>query len=363
MSADDRPDTGSEWPVPDAARTALASRARAALAVDDLFMPAEDRLRDDDRATISRLLWSIVDRIERSFRLHLAVAFADHAALADALAAPRISIARPILERAGALRDPALVAALARRAQEGRVIARLWAERDRAVELEPDAAGDPVENLAAHPDRAIAAAAARLLAAGRSRRDPFGAPVPGPAELPAEIQHRLVWRVAAALRDYVVTSRAVPPDAIDPPIAQAAARVLAGYDEGETLVALAMSLAHALHAADRLDDGLIVGAVVAGDVGFAGAALAARAGIGFDPAWEMLFDHERLLLLCRAAGLATDQAAAIAVRLAPGGDDEALADRILGYDSVPLHRASAALAIWRLDPAYLDSIAALGAGR
>lgn len=364
MSAANPPQSGTEWIAGDSARLALRLRARREVAASDLFLPLDGRLRDDDRATIAGLLTALVATVERALRLHLAVAFADRPMLAESLVSSRIPIAWSILERAGALRDAALVATLARRAEEARLIARLRAAFTRALELDPDLTADPIGALAGDADADVAAAATRLAAASQSRRDPQGAPVPGAAELPAEVQHRLVWRVAAALRDYIVASQTVEPGLIDPPIAAAVMAVLAGYDEGQTLAALAQALARALHAADRLGDAPIVAALAAGEPGFAAAALGVRGGIGFDAAWDMMVDPDpaRLLLLCRAAGMTPEHAADLMLRLATGEDDEALADRIDAYDTMPPHRASAALSLWRIDPAYLESIAALVPG-
>ena len=341
MSAADRTPAGSEWLVTDAARLALRVRARREVAVADLFLPADGRLRDDDRATIASMLGAVVEAVERSLRVRLATALADRPMLAETLASGRIPIAWPALQRAGALRDPELVAILARRAEEGRMIARLRMARDRALELDAAAAIDPLDGLARDGDPAIAAAAALYAAAGQSGRHPFGGAVPAAAELPAEVQHRLVWRIAAALRGYIVASQAVQPAAIDPLIAQAADRTLAGYDDGATLAALGLSLARALLAAARLDDALIAGALAAGDASFAAAALAVRAGIGFDAAWDMMCDPDggRLLLLCRAAGVEAAQAADLALRLANDEDDEALADRLDAYDGLSARNA------------------------
>ncbi|WP_156679210.1 DUF2336 domain-containing protein [Sphingomonas profundi] len=364
LFAADRSPPATEWLVADAARSVLRLRARREVAVADLFLAHDGRLRDDDRATIAGLLSAIVEATERALRLHLAGAFADRPMLAESLASGRIPIARPILERSGSLRDPALVAALAQRAEEGRVIARLRRARDRGLELEPDPQPALLDMLTRDAAADVADAAARLAAAGRDRRDPTGAALPGAAEFPAEVQHRLVWRVAAALRDYVVASHAVEPGSVDPRVAQAAAAVLAGYDEGETLPSLAVALARALLAGGRLDDAIVVRALADGEPGLAAAALAVRAGVGVDAAWDMMIDPDvgRLLLLCRGADLAPPQAADMALRLTDEGDEDALADRIEAYGGMTPDRASAALALWRIDPVYVDAIAELARG-
>lgn len=359
MSLSDRGPNGEDWFAPDAARTALRLRERQAVAMTDLFLPADGRLRDDDRATIARLLAGIVDGVERELRERLGTAFTDRPMLAETLLSRRVAIASPILERTGGLRDAALVRALARRSEAGRLAGAIDHARERSRELDPQTGASPIERLVDDREPAIAAAARRLIEAERRRWGISGTPILAGPELPAETYHRLVWRVAAALRSYVTESGAVAPVYADPAIARAAAALLSGYDEGDTLPALALDLARVLAAARRLDDDLIADALEAGHVGFAVAALAIQAGIDWDVAWDIAIDPERLLLLCRAAGVSRAVAAALALHLATDGDDEALADRLDRYDMLTPPHAAAGIALWRLDPAYLDSIAAL----
>ena len=64
------------------------------------------------------------------------------------------------------------------------------------------------------------------LVIARSRRfDRFEEPVLAEAELPAELHHRLVWLVAAALRHYLVQQHGLA--GVDAAIEAAAAAVLA----------------------------------------------------------------------------------------------------------------------------------------
>lgn len=341
----------TDWSAPDPAAILLAARAHDMFTMRDLFLPEDARLRDDDRAAIAAVLAGLIADVEQALRERLARSFADHSPAATALAAMDIPIARPILDRAGVLADPALVAALAGHAARERLAARLLRRRDLARSLEPDGAGSPLERLAADADAAIAAAARACLASE------------GAFVLSAELHHRLVWRIAAALRDYLTGPHAMPGEIVDPRIAASAEDVLAGYDEATAPAARTRALAIVLRAADRLGDALADQALAAGDVPLAVAVLAVRAGIGFDAAWDMTTDPNRLMLLCRAADLPPAEAAAITLRLDPGNDDEALASRVEGYASLPHEGAMAAIALWRCDPAYRESILALGLGR
>ncbi len=319
--------------------------------MSDLFLPDDARLRDDDRAAMAATLATLIDDAEQALRGRLAQSFADHPAAAAALATTDIAIARPILDRAGVLADAALVAELASHVARERLASRLRHHRDLTRSLEPDSAGSPLEWLAADADVAIATAARACLISE------------GALMLSAELHHRLVWRIAAALRDYLTGPHAMPAATVDLRIAADTERALAGYDEAMAPAAQARALAIVLRASGRLDDALADRALASGDVMLAVAALAVRAGIELSAAWEMMIDPARLMLLCRAADLPPPEAAAIALRLDLGTDDEALAGRVERYASLPPEGAIAAIALWRCDPAYRESIVALGLGR
>ena len=188
----------------------------------DLFLPADGRLRDDDRATIARLLAGMVDRGRarpaRAARRDVRRS-ADAGRIA-ALAAHRDRLA----DRSSGPADcamPALVRALARRSEAGR------AGGDARPRARAIARTRAAERACRRSTRwpmiaipAIAAAAGRLIAAERRRWGAGRRADPRTAELPAETYHRLVWRVAAALRGYIVDSGAVTPAEADPAIAR-----------------------------------------------------------------------------------------------------------------------------------------------
>ena len=94
------------------------------------------------------------------------------------------------------------------------------------------------------------------LVIARSRRfDRFQEPVLGHVELPAELQHKLVWLVAAALRHYIVQQHGL--GAVDGVIEEAAGALIAAHDEGAILEAAATRLAQRLAATGRLDGALL----------------------------------------------------------------------------------------------------------
>src|SRR3954468_17925677 len=232
----------------DAARLLLAAaRERFPVAATDLLLPDRARLSEWQRLTAAALLTRLVRGLEDEMRARLAILFESHEALHAALSSAHVPIALPILERASVLRDSELSNVLVRRVEEH----RYWKEHA------PAAGGDDLlYRLVRDPDDEVAAEAMELIIARSRRFDRFQEPTMGQVELPAELQHKLVWMVAAALRHYVVQHHRVA--AVDAAIEEVGSGLIAAYDEGATLEARAVRLARHLHAAERLDGALLV---------------------------------------------------------------------------------------------------------
>jgi uncharacterized protein (DUF2336 family) len=332
----------------DGAALLLASaRERLAVALADLALPVPNRLTEWQRASISALLSGLVRGIEEELRSELAAFFTDSGdeAVNAALTSAHVPIAAPILEGSAALADSALIAILLRRAEEHRLHKAVAAEGTLLVEL----AGDR--------DETIAGEAMAMLIAQGGRLDRFQEPVLARVELGAELQHRIVWAVAAAMRRYLIVEQGIEPAAADRAIAGCAAGLLAGYDEGRTIDAVALRLARRLSHSGRLDDILLVRALVEGGLPFFLAALAVRAGLDQDAIWELLSEPagRGAALLLRSAGIGRGEAGAILLQL--GGDRvEAQLD---AYDLIGEAEAGALLGLWRADPGYRAAIAKL----
>lgn len=344
-----------------AAQAADGARHRLATSLVDLFLPGDSRLSDQQRVTMARILNALVTTVEDDFRHRLIDAMDEAASpeLYAALATARVRIATPILERARLLQNRDLMAVLLRRADEHRLATGLA----RANERGGGAASALIDRLLENPDPEIQAAAMALLIAESRRIDHFGDAILARTDLPAELQHRLVWWVAAALRDYMVERHGIDPAVADHALVAAATAMLAGYDEGDTLEAHASRLAHLLHRRDALEDALLAEAVAEGRLALFVAALGLRAGIEGRAAWEMVVDTggARLVVLLRAVDCARDIAGGIMLMLglSEGRTEDQLADHLDAFDMLELERAQEALRPWRLDADYRRAIASL----
>ena len=263
-------------------------------------------------------------------------------------------IALPILERAQVLRDPDLGNILVRRVEEH----RFWKAHA------PAQGSDYLYELVRDPQESIAGEAMELVIARSRRFDRFQEPDMGQVELPAELQHKLVWLVAAALRHYIVQQHGLA--AVDGIIEETASELLAAYDEGDTLEARAMRLARTLHAAGRID-GAALERALASMLPLFIAGLAALAGLDYAAAWEVLADPRGRgpAIALRAADVGREAAAAILLLanssgpLVSGAEGDATASQLELFDSLDLAAARAVLRLWQAHPAYRASVARL----
>lgn len=341
----------------DAAPLLRAVARRRAAACADIALADADRLDDWLRITVRALLVSHVRAIEARLRATLANApeLAPFEALHASLAAAHVEIAPPLLAAAGLLHDPELVALLVRRAEEHRFLKTAAAPGERSL----------LARLITDEDTVLAEHAMALLVAQNRRFDRFQEPALADTELPADLQHRLAWTIAAALRVYLVERHGVGADAADRALAAATARLLAGYDEGETLEARSAQLAVALHDRRRLSAALLGEAVDDGNLPLFVALLAARTGLAAASIWDIVMagSGRGAALLLRAGDVDRDVAGAVLVRLHGGAgapvDEARLEAQIDLFDVTSPDQARQALALWRLEPAYRAALARL----
>lgn len=340
----------------DAARLLLAAaRERFAVAATDLLLPDRSRLSEWQRLTAARLLVRLVRSVEDELRARLAGAFEAHDSLHAALSSSHVAIAVPILERAQALRDLQLTAMLVRRVEEHRFWKAHAGEATDAYLFE----------LVRDRDESIASEAMAVVIARSRRFDRFDEPSMGQVELPAELQHKLVWLVAAALRHYIVQQHRLT--RVDEPVIEAASALIALYDEGESLDAHTMRLARRLHRAGRLDGAALVRIIGDAILPFFIGGLGLLCGLEQSAAWEVLSDPEGRgpALLLRAAGIEREEAAAILLALNSRGplfsdaEGDAAAAQLKLYDTLDSASAGEVLRLWQADAAYRTSIARL----
>jgi hypothetical protein len=351
----------------DAARAADGARARLTGALNDLFRTPEYRLSDRDHATMTRMLSVLVESIEHDLRAHLInlPPISDSGMLQDEFADHDFGIAGAKLAKSRVMRDADLAALLLRHCDEHHIGRALRAAYPRG-DVGP---GGLMERLTSHGDAPIADAAASLLVAESRRWDRFGDPVLNRADLPIELQHRMTWWIAAALRDHMLHEHDVDPAAADRALVTAVTAMMTSYDERETVDARAHELALRLARADVLDDQILVALLYEGQLAAWVSGLAVRALIDSAAVWTMLADADvsRLTLLLRSIGMERHVALGLlaglfAARTGSGAaNDIQLARAATAFDELSIDQARAAIRAWGLDDHYRRAIAGLDA--
>ncbi|MGI8611137.1 MAG: DUF2336 domain-containing protein [Sphingomicrobium sp.] len=341
-----------EWPIaapaadPMVAPARRAGRARLDTVRQDFFLDPQQRLSEQERALMTAMLHAIVSDIADELRVALPANSAvadddDNSELVAELTAARL------------LDQPPLIELLLRRADEEQITIAVKARSGRRE-------GRLLQTLVSDENASISAAAMALILARGRRRDRFGQARVEFDDLSAETAAALTQIVSAGLRRRLVAT--VDRQAADRQLASASAALLKRHDESKRLEALAGALIRLLDEQKRLDEDLIVAAAEDGEVVLVAQALARRAAIGGEEAFDLLLGGEgvTLMLLLRMAGASRELAARL---LAGPGDLLEIADAgraIARFDSITTQEVDSAREWLRLDPFYRSALAALG---
>jgi hypothetical protein len=353
------PHPEGEQPGASARARAEAARVRAGArlrhAIGDLSLPDDARLDDRARAAVRSALAGLVAAAEADVRRNAARLLIARGAT---LTAERLIGGTPVLDRlaeAELLHDPKLMAELI-----VRVELDLLGDALTPVASGPESTGSLVR-LAGSPDDQVAAASAALLGAETRRRDdPVG------DGLPAELHHRLLWLVAAAVREQLADDVEVID--LDRALTEATLRSLASHDEGDRPEAAAIRLAQAMNAdLDELAP-LLLDAVADRRLTLLVALVARASGIKFEQVRELVVDPkgDTFFLVLRAAGVDRTTIARIAVAFAeadPRRDLERTADAIDRAALLFPDEARTAIADLALNRDFRAAVAALKGAR
>lgn len=355
--------------VRDGARTLIAHAAAAnhaahrglAASIDDFFLDENGRLDERTRVALARLLHALIETATGEVRGHAGRLLRAQGAAAQADALDRVDVGAR-LATAGLLRDRELMAELIGRVRQ-EVLANAMLPQAPETPDQPSL----INRFVQYPDRVLAhGAMAVLVAESRRRGVPESGPLPQ-TDLPAELHHRLIWWVAAVLREGCAVA-ADSSAALDRALAEAAQRSLAAHDEGERLEAAVMRLALAVDARpDELAE-LMTEALGDRRVTLFAGLLAHALGIDYAAAREITLDADgaRLWVALRALDFGRAAIARIGVALSeadPRRDVEAFADDIDAIMAIDTDEARDAVAALRLPADFRAAILALEGSR
>ncbi|URW76358.1 DUF2336 domain-containing protein [Sphingomonas donggukensis] len=334
-----------------------------AAAIDDAFVAPDARLDDRTRAAFGTLIVQLASSIEGELRDHAArlLTARGAAAIADALRRDDAPVADRLIA-AGLLRDVDFAGECLARVRLELLAAAL--PFDTAVE---GAAPSLLARLARSSDRVAAAAAAAVLTGESARRSAADGGATTGTGLPHPLHARLVWWVAATIRERIAGDGRSDIANADRAIAEAALRNIAAEGDAERLEAAAMRLAQAIDAQPAELPALVEEALRDRRPLLFTALLARALGLDYDLAREMVIDPagERLWLALRALDLPRDLIARIGFLLSeadPRRDVEAFADMLDGVMAVASDEARAAIAPMTLHPEFRAAMMALDIG-
>lgn len=343
------PSTATEPTTPDAGVAAILARAghadavdarRLEAAIDDFFVPDDARLDEEVRTLVGERVARAVEAIEREI-----ATFAERAS-----GRPLARGVLPRLLASGLLRDAPLMSEMI-----GRTRQDLLADALRET-IPPSDQSNLLSRMTECPDGVVAAAANAMLAAENRAQQ-------GRADISQGVHQRLVWWVAAALREHGGSG----PE-FDRAIADAASRSIAAHAAADRLETAATRLAAAIDPRpDELAD-LLLGALSDARPALFFATVAHAATLDFDTARAIALDPEgdRLWLVLRAQGLDRAEIARVGLILSEADrrrDVEAFADLLDSIAAVERDAATAALAPMRLHPEFRAALRALARTR
>ena len=344
-----------------------AARAQLANAVTDLFLPAAQRLTDQQRALMTDVLGRLLGTVEMEVRRHLVEALSRSPAsqpdLEARLASDSIEVARPILERSSVVRNPALMDIVIQCAEEHRMAIALRetvspplteALAERGFKGSED---DVLEGLIRTEDPVLSRRAMELLVAESKRNGQFQQPLLTQNDLPADLAHEVYWWVAAALRRHILKNFVIDQAVLDPMLERAAKRAMVEYDDTQSVQSRALQLARRLNELGELTDGFLLRTLRQGRLSLFTAAFAARAKIAFNTVWRIVTDpaSESFIVLAKAVDVSRDATASLVIVLGELGNaasarpPSAVAEILRLHDDLDVAAARRVLQYWQLD--------------
>lgn len=321
----------------------------------DLLIPTSLRLNEAERYYIIEIFKHITIAAENEVRLYLVDLLEDSAPLplVMLLNDPTKHLTLKWLPESLLLRDQSFVTMLIRRM-------RAYFLQKNHPKLQDTRPNEPdiLDSLVSKMDSDISLPAMVLLIEENRNANFVENLMLSRTNLPAELQYKLLWWVAACLRTTLLEAQ-LSEEQIDQALSKAVKQALMQYDEGNTLEAKALKLARNLYHRRMLSDGFILQSAAGGHIALMVAALAIRSGINHRDIWDIVLneDGSPFLLLLKAIGMPRQAAVNLTSQLTGNGLDKCrITKKINAFDALSQSDADKAFALWKLDECYRESI-------
>jgi uncharacterized protein (DUF2336 family) len=360
-----------------AADRSSAARAQLMNAIVDLFLPANQRLTDQQRALMTDVLGRLLGSIEMEVRQHLVEALMRSSVelpdLEAQLANDAIEVARPILEKSKVIRHADLIAVVMQCAEEHRMAIALRDDISAPLAealVEKGIRGgedDVLETLIRNEDAVLSRRAMELLVAESKRNGQFQQPLLTRNDVPVDLAYQMYWWVSATLRRYILRNYVIDQAVLDPMIERATRRAMVDHDDTQSVQARALQLARRLEELGELTDSFFLRTLRQGRLSLFAAGLAARAKVSFSTAWKIVTDpgHESFIVFAKAIDLSRDATASMVLVLdglnnaSPVRPPSVLTEILRLYDDLDVAGARRLLQYWQLDADFRRAIDAI----
>lgn len=352
-------------------------RAELFAVIGDLFHDRHDVVSAQERALMLDILEKLIGEVARDVRRKLSLKLADAPGLprelAVLLANDEIEVATPILMRSNALQDVDLIEIIRHRSRQHILAVAMRRDVTSPVSdaLVETGDRDVIRALLENQDANIARITLAYLVEQSKTLDEFQEPLVRRRDLPAELARRMVYWVAASLRQALVERFEIDIDALDdrlePVVKEEIAEAVA---ESEADSAAAV-LSRALGDARQLTPRLLLQTLRKGEVQLFEAMFAEMCGLRLKLINRLAYEPggQGLAVAARGIGLNREEFATIFLltrraRAGQAGFAPAELGRALEFfDRLTHAAADTVLTRWRRDPDYLFAIRSIEEGQ
>jgi uncharacterized protein (DUF2336 family) len=279
--------------------------------VSDLFLSPEGRLSERESTLMTDILQKLVFDVEMTVRRSLAERLADldeaPLELILALANDEISVAQPVLQKSGVLRDIDLIQVIKYRTQEHmlQVAQRKALNEGVADALVDKGDEDVIETLLVNQDAAISRQALSYIVERSKRVDRFQKPLVARQDLPPDLAHKMFWWVSAALRDHILQNYSLDSGTIDELLQNTVKRTIEDDRARQPGRTVAEELVRNMANRGALDTAFLMRSLQSGEIRLFTAGLGELGRLDFETAQRIVLDPggEPLAVLCRAVGM------------------------------------------------------------
>jgi uncharacterized protein (DUF2336 family) len=352
-------------------------RAELFAVMGDLFHDRSDVLSAQERALMLDILEKLIGEVARDVKRKLALRLADAPGLprelAVLLANDEIEVATPILLRSAVLQDVDLIEVIRHRSRQHILTVAMRRDLSSTVSdaLVETGDRDVIRTLLENQDASIAKVTLAYLVEQSKTVDEFQEPLVRRRDLPADLARRMIYWVAAALRQALLDRFDIDPasldDRLEPLVKDEVAEAVAEAASDDA----AAVLARALGAGRQLTPRLLLQTLRKGEIQLFEAMFAEMSGLRLRLITRIAYEPggQGLAVAARGMGLNREEFATIYLLTRRARNAQAtFAPADLGralefFDRLSHAAAETVLTRWRRDPDYLFAIRSIEEGQ